>query len=161
MVKGCSCPSLSLSLFIASPLKLARPKVKSEAFSMSATPSAKKTSLPISINSCFVALSGTSKVRLPPPLAYRTETNLFLLLLNSISPNAILLVLGAFVVELVSSDELALGLVLRGVDFLFCLSCFPLSFLQPICAFCFLSLNCPGPCFLRTQGFQSIYVPLS
>ena len=91
---------------------------------MGATPSAKKTSLPISINSCFVALTGTSKVRLPPPLAYRTETNLFLLLLNSISPNAILLVLGAFAVELVSSDELALGLVLRRVDFLFCLSCF-------------------------------------
>ena len=89
MVKGYSRPSLSLSLFTASPLKLARPKVKSEAFPMGATPSAKKTSLPISINSCFVALSGTSKVRLPPPLAYRTETNLFLLLLNSISPNAI------------------------------------------------------------------------
>ena len=49
---------------------------------------------------------------------------MFLLLLNSISPNAILLVLGAFVVELVSSDELALELALERVDFLFCLSCF-------------------------------------
>lgn len=46
---------------------------------------------------------------LPPPLAYLTETNLFLLLLSCISPNVIL-VLGALVVELVSSGTLALGL---------------------------------------------------
>jgi len=42
MVKGCSCPSLSQSLFIASPVKLARSKVKSEVFTMGATPSAKR-----------------------------------------------------------------------------------------------------------------------
>ena len=48
----------------------------------------------------------------------------FLLLLNCISPIAILLVLGVLVVELVSLDELALSLALKRVDFLLCLSCF-------------------------------------